>query len=114
IDRHLADLVEEDRPAVRLLEGADAALPGAGERVSLVAEELALEEVRGDGGAVDGEERLVRARAPAVDGGGGGALAGPGLALQEDGHLRCGGALDERERHAHGDRARDEAVELRA
>ena len=45
LGRHVADLVEEDRAAVRGLEAADAARVGAGERALLVAEELALEEL---------------------------------------------------------------------
>ena len=49
-ERDLADLVEEERAAVGLLEAALAARDGAGERALLVAEELAL------------EERLARAR----------------------------------------------------
>ena len=42
----LADLVEEERAAVGLLEAADAALDGAGERAFFVAEEFALEQLR--------------------------------------------------------------------
>ena len=42
---HVADLVEEQRAAVGLLEAADALLVGAGERALLVAEELGLEQV---------------------------------------------------------------------
>jgi hypothetical protein len=40
---HLADLVQEDRAGVGLLELADPRGRGAGERALLVAEELALE-----------------------------------------------------------------------
>ncbi len=39
---HLADLVEQQRAAVRLLELADAAGDGAGEGALLVAEQLAF------------------------------------------------------------------------
>ena len=42
--RHLADLVEEDRAAVGLLEEAPLLLLGVGEGAALVAEELALEQ----------------------------------------------------------------------
>ena len=55
--RHVADLVEEERAAVGLLELADAAAVGPGERALLVAEQLALEQRLGDGGAVDRQER---------------------------------------------------------
>src|SRR5262249_38559380 len=55
----LADLVEEERPAVGLFERAGACPGGAGERALLVPEELALEEVRRDRAAIDDDERPV-------------------------------------------------------
>ena len=58
----LADLVEEDRAAVGQLEPAGAAGDRAGEGPLLVAEQLALDESRGQGRAVDLDERLVPAR----------------------------------------------------
>ena len=45
VERHVADLVEEERAAGRGLELADAALDGAGEGAALVAEQLALEQL---------------------------------------------------------------------
>ena len=48
----LADLVEEERAAVGLLEEAAPRPIGAGERAALVAEELALEQRLGERGAV--------------------------------------------------------------
>src|SRR6185436_15088668 len=65
-ERHVTDLVEQHGAAVALLELADATPLGAGERAALVAEQLALEEVFGDRGAVQREERRVRARAVLV------------------------------------------------
>ena len=44
---HVADLVEKERAAVGLLELADAAAVGAGERAPLVAEELAFQQRSG-------------------------------------------------------------------
>ena len=44
LERQLADLVEEQRAAVRELEAARAALQRAGEGAALVAEELALDQ----------------------------------------------------------------------
>ncbi len=61
--RHVADLVEEERAAVALLELADAASVGPGEGALLVAEQLALQKRLRDGRAVDGVERRP-ARAP--------------------------------------------------
>ena len=82
---HLADLVEEERAAVGQLEPADPPGDGAGEGALLVAEQLALDQPRGQGGAVDLDERLVRAPAAGVDRPGDQLLAGPGLAGDEDG-----------------------------
>ena len=66
--RQLSDLVEEDRAARRRFEVADARGDRAGERAPHVAEELGLEEVLGDGRAVDHDERAFLPRAPLVDG----------------------------------------------
>ena len=48
VERQLADLVEEQRAAVRFLELADALVDGAGERALLVPEQDALDQVLGD------------------------------------------------------------------
>ena len=61
--RHVADLVEEERAAVRLLEAAAALRDRAGEGALLVAEQLALHELGGHRGAVHLHERLRRAAA---------------------------------------------------
>ena len=50
--RHVADLVEEQRPAVRLLELAEMTRGRAGERALLVPEQLATRSAPRDGGAV--------------------------------------------------------------
>ena len=81
----LADLVQEDGAAVGLLEPARLGLEGAGEGAALVAEELALGEGVGDGGAVDGDEGAGVAGAPGVDEAGDQLLARAGLAFDEDG-----------------------------
>ena len=56
LERHVADLVEEERPAVGELDEARLVAVGAAEGAAPVAEELALEQVVRDGGAVDGLE----------------------------------------------------------
>ena len=61
---HVADLVEQERPAVRLRQQAPARLDGAGERAAHVAEHLRLEELVRDGGGVHRDERPARAGAP--------------------------------------------------
>ena len=61
---HVPDLVEEERPAAGQLEAADLARDGAGEGPSLVPEELALQEVLVEGGAVQTDEGAVASRRP--------------------------------------------------
>ena len=68
--RHVADLVEEQRAAVALLEFADMTAVGSGERTFFMTEQFALQQVLRNGGAVEGEEwglgsvaMLVEARA---------------------------------------------------
>ena len=65
---HVADFVEEDRAAVGLLELADLLLGRAGERALLVAEQLRLDQLLGNRGAVHLHEPLAAAQAVAVDG----------------------------------------------
>ena len=88
-DRHLGDLVEEERPAVRHLEAALALPDGAGERALLVAEDLALHQLGRDRGAVDGVKRRRGSPRQRVDGVGGDFLAG--AALAGDQHRDVGG-----------------------
>ena len=57
VQRQLADLVEEERALVGRLELAGPRRDRAGEGALHVAEELALDQVLGDGAAVDGDER---------------------------------------------------------
>ena len=60
-------------------------LDRAGERALLVAEQLALEQLLGNGGAVDRDEIAVRARALRVDGAREQLLAGAALAQHQHG-----------------------------
>src|SRR5207302_1749368 len=53
VERQVADLVQEERAVVRELEAPDPSRDGTGERAPLVAEQLALEEARGDGRTVE-------------------------------------------------------------
>ena len=63
----IADLVEKQRPSVRLLEPSGLAQGGAGEGPLLVAEEIALDQRLREGAAVDGHEGSVRAVGELVD-----------------------------------------------
>ena len=65
---HVADLVEEQRAALGDFETALAGGDGAGEGALLVAEQLALEQLGGNGAAVDGDEGTLAARTRCVDG----------------------------------------------
>ena len=66
--RDVADLVEEDRPALGQLELPLAPLGGAREGPLLVPEELRLEERLGEGRAGDADERLLGPLAREVEG----------------------------------------------
>src|SRR5262249_5112029 len=65
--RHVVDVVQEERAAVRELEAALALPVRVRERALLVAEELRLEQRLGERPARDRDEGGVRARAGAVD-----------------------------------------------
>ena len=108
LDGNLADLVEEERAAVRQLPGAEPALIGAGEGASLVAEHLALHQPGGNGRAVDGDERLVLARRKLVDGPRHHLLAGPALAGDDHARLGRRDLLDEVHHLAHRRRGADD------
>ena len=70
-------------------------LVGAGEGAALVAEELGLEQLAGQGGAVDLDEgALARAAERVVDGAGDELLADAGLAPDEDGDVGVGDLID--------------------
>ena len=84
----IADLVEEQRAALGLLEPPDATLVRAGECPLLVAEQLALKQRRRQRSAVHSNHRTPRARAKLVDRLGQKLLAGAALALDQDSRPR--------------------------
>src|SRR5208282_2662024 len=89
VQRKLANLVEEQRAAVGDLELAGPRRDRAREGALHVAEELTLDEVLGDGAAVDDDERPGGAVRAPVDLAGDELLAGAGLAGDE--HRDVGG-----------------------
>ena len=93
--RHVADLVEEKRAAVRLLEASRAAGDGTGERAFFVTEKLAFQQVFGNGTAVDGDHLLLPPRAIFVHRLGDELLAGAALAGDQNRRVRAGDAADE-------------------
>jgi hypothetical protein len=89
----VGDLVEEQRPAVRLFELA-APAPDTGRGAVLDAEELGFEQRLDDGRAVDGDERAAAPPAPLVDLARDQLLADAALALDQDGEIGAGDAID--------------------
>ena len=77
---HVTDLVEEQRAAIGLFELADCLGDGAGESALLVAEQLAFDQIGGDGRSVDCDERPGAAVAEFVNRLGHQLLAGAALA----------------------------------
>jgi len=94
LDRHLADLVEEDRPGSRLNEQTGARSLRVGERAPNVTEQLALEERRRHRGAVDRDERLVAAWRQIVKRACDELFARAALARDEHGGVAVGHATD--------------------
>jgi hypothetical protein len=113
VDGQLADLVEKERSAVRLLEEADARGLRIGERAAGVTEELALEERVRDGRAVDGDERAFAALALVVDGARDELLTGSGFAVDEHRRVAVADAIDEIGDLAHGGAAADDQALVR-
>ena len=91
----LGDLVEKQGPSVGALEVPLVHPVGAGEAAALVAEQLALDQVRGQGPAVHGKERFLAAAAQVVDRLGDQLLAGAGLAADQDAGVGPGHAADQ-------------------
>jgi len=67
LDRHVADLVEKQRTAVRRFDPAHAPLVRAGERAALIAEQLRLQQVMRNRPAVDRDERPLAAAGTLVN-----------------------------------------------
>ena len=112
VGAHVADFVEEQRAAVGLLEAADALLVGAGERPLLVAEQLRLEQVLLQRGAVDLDEVAPGAQRVVVDGAGDQLLAGAGLAADQAGRVALGDLLHHRQHRLQRAAGADDAVEV--
>ena len=112
--RHVADLVQEERPAVGGLDPSDARLDAGGD-AALDPEELRFEKTLGQRSAVDRHERLGRAIAAGVDHPRDELLARAALAADQDGGHRRRHPGNEIQDSAHGRRLSDEhAVSGRA
>ena len=100
VERHRIDLVEEQRPAVRLDHPADLAVERAGEGPRLVPEQLALDQIGRHRAAIDGEQRGARALRGGVDCLRDDGLADPALPLDQHRHARTRRLGRDRERGA--------------
>src|SRR5262249_37007099 len=112
--RQLADFVEEDGPAGRLFEGPDAPRLRSGERSLLVPKQLALQQVLGNGGAIDDDERGILARALLVDAQRRAGLAGSSLPLEKYGRVGRSRSLHQSEAAAHRHRRSYQRSKARA
>src|SRR5205823_3561858 len=108
---HLADLVEEDRPAVGQLETSYPGGDGAREGTALVPEHLALQELLGDGAAMHGNEAPPRAARQAVERRRHELLARATLTRDEDGRVGRRHAPDDFEDRQHAGMLADDALE---
>src|SRR5262249_44243795 len=107
VGRQLTDLVEEQRPALRLGERSALGARRAREGALQVAEQQRLAELPRDRGAVERDARALPS-GELVDGGGEDLLARAGLAEEQDRQVARGEALAgpeqiEHERRATGD-----------
>src|SRR5262249_61297460 len=92
------------------LELADAAAVGPGKSALLVAEQIALQQVLGNGRAVEGQERRLRPWAVLVDGAGDQFLTGATLARDQHGERLASNAADRLAHLAHGGATADDAT----
>ena len=111
--RHVADLVEQQRPAVGGDEQPGARRGGARVRAALGAEQLGGQQGLAQGTAVDGDEGAIAPGARAVDCARDQLLAGAGFAADE--HRRVGGsdARDDPTEAQHDRRAAHERLAAR-
>src|SRR5882724_6274061 len=91
----VSDLIQKDGSVVCVLELSGPHLMRAGKGAALVAEELALEEIAGNGGTIDRDERTPSRGRSLMDRASDHAFSGPGLSRDEDGDLDTRHLLDD-------------------
>ena len=102
LEGDFADFVEEDSTTVSEFEASFTFGEGAGEGPFFVAEEFGFDEVFGDEGAIEFDERGFGAGALEVEGTGDEFFAGATFALDEDGGLGTSDFADELAELEHG------------
>ena len=107
---HVSDLIEKNGATIALFKLAQPLRRGAGERTPLVAEELTLDQILGDGGAVDRHIRFGGPVAVPVQAAGDQLLAGAALAGDHDRGVAGGELADDLENLLHGGRGTDNAL----
>src|SRR5438046_6771714 len=110
-ERPLADLVEEERPAVGRLEQAAARLAGAREGALPEAEQLRLEQLFRDRRAVHRDERLVAPSAREVERAREQLLANARLAVDQHGRVEPGNRVEQLEDVLHHLALREDVLE---
>ena len=108
------NLIEEEGAAMRGHEEAGVIGVRARKGAPAVSEQLALEEIAGQRGAVDGHERPAGAPAVRVDGTGDEFLARPGLADNENGRVVSRGSEGTLEHRPHARRPAQNPIEAEA
>ena len=109
---HFADLVQEKRALIALLESANPLAVGAGEGPFLVAKKFAFEKVVRNGRAVNGEEALVAPSAVVVDRAGDEFLSRSAFACDHDSGIASSYAADHFEDLLHGFRAAHDLIAM--
>src|SRR5205085_5329942 len=107
----LADLIEEDRAAARLLETPDPAFVRTGERAALVSKQLALEQLRRQRRAMDRDEFPFAAPAQIMDRLRGQFFARPAFAFDENVRRRWRHLLDSIEHVTQGGGFADDVLQ---
>ncbi len=100
--RHIPDLIQEQRAAIRLLEATAAQAVRAGEGALLVTEELRLQQFAGNGRGVERDEGLAGTRGMLVQGAGDQFLAGTGFTRDQHRHTGAGQTADGAKHLLHG------------
>ncbi len=112
VQRHVSHLVEEQCALVGPLEAADALGQGAGKGPFLVAEQIALSEAGGNGGAVHLHHLLFAAGAQPMDGLGDQLLAGAGFPQDQHGAIALGHQFHLLQHALHGGALIDDAGKI--